>query len=769
MTADIRQRARKVLALGISMLLVLSGCEQKNVSNQSQEEDTQLQGEEMGHETAKGRYLETPLQVPDGFSGNGSFCIRKDGSLCLVNMDEGSVYVSKDGGGTWKGKEYKELKLLSERDGDSVEVTSAVPSPDGGVFVSYTFWGERVEGKAYPEKYLYIDKNGNKDEFELGLNNYHAQVKTAVFSSHSELFVGCNNDKVYRLDLKRHKAKPMMSAYMSDDGGLFACGQSVGVIDRDKYYFYDRKTRKMVEGDDVLNEFVAGEIQKSHTLILGGGEAKKILAASEEGIFSHVMQGNVMEQLAEGNLTNLADPSKKPLSIHSTPAGEIFILYSDGMLASYVYDADVPSVPERQLTVYTLYDNATMRQAINGFRRKNPDTYIKMEVGVSGEDGVTESDAIKNLNTDLLAGEGPDILLLDGMPIDSYIEKGILLNLSDFAEKLQQKEEYYDNVLLSYQEDSGVYALPVRCQLPIVAGEEEVIKKLTNLSSLVDIVKKYQTDKGAVIGAYTPQELLKRLYPVCEGAWMKKDGSLDEQAIEEFFTQARKIYQIEQKGLDKGEISRHNRVLERLNEENDGNMFDPFPAGMQVFSLLDKRLRITAGIFKGMDDMKTLTSYTGQYGGRYELFSGQQEDVFIPHGILGIAADCSQQKFALEFAEYILCSEVQEKDLEDGFPVNRTAFKLFSENPEKSKDNTMIVVGSSNGQGESYDLTFKWPSSSEIDRLDKMLGSVSRAAGSEQAVQQEIITIGARVLSGEKEVKDGVQEVVQKVTLLYQE
>lgn len=769
MTADIRHKAGKVLALGISMLLILSGCEQKNVSNQSQKGGTQLKGENMGHETAKGRYLETPLEVPDGFSGNGSFCIRKDGSLCLVNMDQGSVYVSRDGGGTWKGKEYKELTLLAERDGDSVEVTSAVPSPDGGVFVSYTLWGEKAKGKAYPEKYLYIDKDGKTDEFELGLDHYHAQVQAAVFTSRSELFVGCNNNKIYQFDLKRHKAKCMMSTYVSEGGGPFACGQCVGAYDGDKCYFYDRKSRKMVEGDDVLNKFVAGEIQKSHTIILGGGDEEKVLAASEEGIFSHVMQGNVMEQLAEGSLTNLTDPSKEPQSIYSNSEGEIFILYSDGMLASYAYDAEAPSVPERQLTVYSLYDNATMRQAINGFRRENPDTYIKMDIGVSGEDGVAESDAIKKLNTDLLAGEGPDILLLDGMPMDSYIEKGTLLNLSDFVEKLQSKEEYYDNLLLSYQKDSDVYALPMRCQLPIAAGEKNIINKMTDISSLADIVKKYHPDKGTVIGAYTPQELLKRLYPVCEGAWLKEDGSLDEQAIEEFFTQAREIYQAEQKGLDKGEISSHNQMLERLDKEADGNLSDPFPAQMQVYHLLQKMQGIAAGIFQGMDDMKTMTSYIRQYGGAYGLFSGQQKDVFIPHGILGIAADCSQQKFALEFAEYILGSEVQAKDLEDGFPVNRTAFKQFSENPDKSKNIPMITVAGSAGQGGTYDLTLEWPSSKDIDRFDKMLGEVSRAAGNEQAMQQEIIDIGARVLSGEREVKDGVQEVMQKVTLLYQE
>ncbi len=50
--------------------------------------------------------------------------------------------------------------------------------------------------------------------------------------------------------------------------------------------------------------------------------------------------------------------------------------------------------------------------------------------------GVTANDAVKNLNTQLLAGKGPDMILLNGMPADAYIEKGILMDLSDFVAEL---------------------------------------------------------------------------------------------------------------------------------------------------------------------------------------------------------------------------------------------------------------------------------------------------------------------------------------------
>ena len=49
-----------------------------------------------------------------------------------------------------------------------------------------------------------------------------------------------------------------------------------------------------------------------------------------------------------------------------------------------------------------------------------------------GQDAAgTEQDYIKALNTELLAGTGPDVLVLDGLPIASYIQKGVLAELGE--------------------------------------------------------------------------------------------------------------------------------------------------------------------------------------------------------------------------------------------------------------------------------------------------------------------------------------------------
>lgn len=69
------------------------------------------------------------------------------------------------------------------------------------------------------------------------------------------------------------------------------------------------------------------------------------------------------------------------------------------------------------LRLYTLKDNENLWQSTKLFMEKYPDYPVVIEVGVSEEDGRTVSDAIRSLNTEIMAGNGPDIILSSTKPI----------------------------------------------------------------------------------------------------------------------------------------------------------------------------------------------------------------------------------------------------------------------------------------------------------------------------------------------------------------
>src|SRR5699024_5345681 len=107
------------------------------------------------------------------------------------------------------------------------------------------------------------------------------------------------------------------------------------------------------------------------------------------------------------------------------------------------YDPNVPTEPSTHLTVYSLYPQETLMQLISQYQKAHPETAVTLEVGLTGEDGVTESDAIRTLNTQILAGDGPDLICLDGFNLNTYQEKGLL---ADLTQILDQGEKTLEQV-----------------------------------------------------------------------------------------------------------------------------------------------------------------------------------------------------------------------------------------------------------------------------------------------------------------------------------
>ena len=83
--------------------------------------------------------------------------------------------------------------------------------------------------------------------------------------------------------------------------------------------------------------------------------------------------------------------------------------------------------------------------------------FVKKIIGMSGSDGVTADDAIKSLNTEVLAGKGPDVLVLDGLPADSYVEKGALCDISNYVVQANESEGLFTNIMDAYTSDNKIF------------------------------------------------------------------------------------------------------------------------------------------------------------------------------------------------------------------------------------------------------------------------------------------------------------------------
>ena len=191
----------------------------------------------------------------------------------------------------------------------------------------------------------------------------------------------------------------------------------------------------------------------------------------------------------DGSMGAMGAPVNSGTGMICTGDGEFYVLYSQWKTASYslahyVYDKDAAAVPEHTLQVFGLSENDTVWQAISGFQRKHPD--VKVEYKTSGKE--TEeitSDDIRTLNTELLSKKGADVLMLNGLPTDAYIEKGVLADITKLTKNLMKENAYLENIMENTVQKNGkIYGIPVKFTVPVMYGDEQIEKALDSLDSL---------------------------------------------------------------------------------------------------------------------------------------------------------------------------------------------------------------------------------------------------------------------------------------------
>ena len=734
-----------------------------------------------GQEVSKGRYIETLKETPEGVNAIEDMARLADGSAAFINPDTGDFYTSKDNGDSWEAKALPTLaSILSAEEN---EVTGMAIAPDGGVFYAYVDWNN--VGDSVKEQFHYIDKDGNDSEISLtdSTGSYNFYLSKAKFTENRKLTAIMNGGSAYQIDIDAQTISPMNLPWDVADGGVM-------LVDGEMYiagdyllesdWLYQVSVGETVD-DSALCDHVKETAKGTKGLAACVDDAENtIYVASADGLYSHIIGGSVMEKLLDGGMSNLGDPTKQVVSVLKNEDGSFLMAYEDGEIDLYTFDKDAPSVPTQQITVYSLEQNMLVSKAVSMFRKSHPDVYVKQEIGLSGDYGVTEEDAVRNLNTRLLAGEGPDILLLDKMPVDSYIEKNILADLDETISEMEKSSNFFSNILRAYEREDGLYAVPFRYQIPVLVGPKEDIQNVSGIGGLADAVKKAREqfpNSKTVLGTYTAEEMLKRLYMSASDSLLTlvgKDGQrpgkeLNEAGIRNYLEKANEIYQAEQENITDVMLQQHNESVNWSIDNGLVNNIENFTINASgIFDILSGDQTLILGKINGMMDFQMMNGLPEHKDGTaYGVLEGVEGKLFAPNGIIGINDKTKEKELAVSFLEELLGEDVQKADLENGFPVNADAYDKFTEN---ANPNNMIgfsaaMVSEDGASTEPIDFTAKWPSEEEIANMKEQIGKLQIPIVSDGVIEAAVLEAGIKVLEGDMGVDEGCDAIVQKIEL----
>lgn len=141
---------------------------------------------------------------------------------------------------------------------------------------------------------------------------------------------------------------------------------------------------------------------------------------------------------------------------------------------------EVPSTQTAQkeeLTLATVSATIELKDAVIDFNRKS-DKYrvnIRDYYELTGQAGYDE--AVTKLTTELAAGNMPDILDLTELPYSQLAAKGILEDIYPYidADKDLKREDFFENVLSSYEIGGKLYAAVAEFGITSVMGAQSVV------------------------------------------------------------------------------------------------------------------------------------------------------------------------------------------------------------------------------------------------------------------------------------------------------
>ena len=271
------------------------------------------------------------------------------------------------------------------------------------------------------------------------------------------LYLATGDEEIYEIDQETGESRLVMQIDAIPDVFCIWDHYLAAKSEQEGIFLYDLDTGEEIE-DDVLTDFVKQNYAPdsmvfSSTYTIFPAEDGGIYLAGASGLHRHVIGGGAMEQVIDANLSTLANPGYHLLGMITLENNEFMAIYSDSRLIRYVYDPTVPTVPNETVKLYSLTGIDTLRQAVSIYQTEHPEVYVEYEIGMEDNSSVTREDALKKLNTEIMAGNGPDVLILDGLPVDSYIEKGLLKDISPLIDGLSEEGKLFDNIVEAFRKD----------------------------------------------------------------------------------------------------------------------------------------------------------------------------------------------------------------------------------------------------------------------------------------------------------------------------
>lgn len=326
--------------------------------------------------------------------------------------------------------------------------------------------------------------------------------------------------------------------------------------------------------------------------------------------------------------------------------------------------------PKEEITLAWLYTDWDLRNQIVKFNRSQDKVRINV-VDYSQYNTNDNYDAgIQQLNTEILSGKVPDILCTNGLPIEQYEGKGVLMDLWPLIDNDSElsREDLMTHLFDVMSVDGKLYQVVSSFSIDTVAGNTAIVgdRDTWTLQDLQQ-AKEQMSDDATIFGESDVKTDI--LYTcVSHGVdgfidWANKTCSFDSQEFIDMLNFANSFP-----------------------KEFDWENYDYSSADSEYSRLRSGKQMLTRAYIYSFGDLqyqKILHGGNVSFVG-YPTTSGNGSSFNISGG-LAISASCKNPEAAWSFVRTILTEDYQTTNYMRQFPTNKHSFEAYKEQAMKQE------------------------------------------------------------------------------------
>ncbi len=543
----------KKIGLIVVFAIMLSACS-ANVQTKDDVSET------YGPDVPMGRFVEEECAFPmDLFFeypwDDDMLHLLNDGSLIILEGEDDeciNYYMSKDHGNTW---EHKSAQLGDIPEGYTYNAFFATVNNDGEILISgylldnnltvkeiftegmmihiesnsdeeitnltsvaYNTGIEMVIRDGHAKLYSgIIDTNGDFNEFEIKLDGRVTQLENPPFEVvHNLLESGIwKGDYVYgfdslnrnlvKVDLKTGQQTMVYDFYDYYTTNYYVMDNIIIALDNvGMFHWFDINTGEKIDIPKAVKDNIFFEINyegSRKNVFAKGFNPNEILFTGADGIYRYNTENNLVEQVISGDFNSLSNPAYNVTNLLAVSEKEFYCLGEENgkyHLRRYVYDENVPTIPQKVLTVSGNENNFFLKQVIEMYKKENLDVYVQF---LDQESGAEADIYFYEKYTD-----APNDIVDHSM------------DLSKVVKNINNDEGLFEYIVNTISFNKEIHMIPVRASVWTFVGHRKYVKKTQNLDEILTTLMESK-DKIILYGP-TEENFQEKLLDVYEHTYI---------------------------------------------------------------------------------------------------------------------------------------------------------------------------------------------------------------------------------------------------------